>query len=110
MTSAKFLVLSQFTLKLDSERFLRTTFAAIRTLEAIRRSKLAEFRTGISVRAITLSILTILISTPAFWNPTTVMLLLIVVGILIVVLLIVGVFFFYCGLRGMERLIKSETN
>ncbi len=83
---------------------MRTALAAIRTLEAIRRSKLAEFRTGISVLAVTLSIFTVLVSTSSFWNPATVFFLLIIVAILIVVLLVVGVFFFYRGLHGMREI------
>ncbi len=87
---------------------MRTTLAAIRTLEAIRRSKLAEFRTGMGVIAISLSILTVLISTSAFWNPSSVLFLLDVVGFLITFLLVVGVFFFYRGLRGMHNIDRQR--
>ena len=81
---------------------MRTTLAAIRTLEAIRRIKLAELRTGISVLAINLSIITVLISTCAFWNPANILSLLVIVAVLLVVLSIIGVFFFYRGLKGMR--------
>jgi uncharacterized membrane protein len=83
---------------------MRTALAAIRTLEAIRRSKLAELRTGISILAITLSILTILITTSSFWDPTTVTYLLAAAVILIIILLVIGVYFFYRGLQGMREI------
>jgi uncharacterized membrane protein YidH (DUF202 family) len=87
---------------------MRTALAAVRTLEAIRRSKLAELRTGISLMAITLSILTVLITTSSFWDTATVIYLLGAAGILMIILLCIGAYFFYRGLHGMREIDKRR--
>lgn len=74
----------------------------IRTLEAIRRSKLAVLRTGVSVITIALSLLTILITTSRFYSPFDVLPLYLLTMGLIGILLLVGAYLFYHGLRGMQ--------
>ncbi len=92
----------------DESARMRTALATIRTLEAIRRSKLAELRTGISVVAISLSIFTVLITTSSLWNPATLLYLYIVVVISLIFLMIVGIYLFYHGLRGMQAIDKRR--
>lgn len=52
---------------------VRITLSFIRTIEAEKRTHLAELRTGIGILTIPLSLLTILIATSNYYEPLTVL-------------------------------------
>ncbi len=83
---------------------LRTTMAVVRTLEAIRRSHLAELRTGIAIFAIALSILTILITTSQYYVLIEVLPFIAALLFLVVIFVIIGSFLIFKSFRGMRRI------
>ncbi|TXT57022.1 MAG: hypothetical protein BAJATHORv1_20620 [Candidatus Thorarchaeota archaeon] len=72
-------------------RDLKTTLAIIRTIEAEKRTHLAELRTGIGIMTIPLSLLTILIATSNYYNVYDVIGFVIALVIGIVALLVIGI-------------------
>jgi hypothetical protein len=83
---------------------LRTAMAVVRTLEAIRRSHLAELRTGIAIFAIALSILTILITTSRYYILIEVFPFIVALLLLVVVLVVIGSFLIFKSFQGMRHI------
>ncbi|MBD3405443.1 MAG: hypothetical protein GF411_04810 [Candidatus Lokiarchaeota archaeon] len=69
---------------------LKTTLAIIRTIEAEKRTHLAELRTGIGIMTIPLSLLTILIATSNYYNVYDVLGFVVALVIGIVTLFVIG--------------------
>ncbi|MFQ5831341.1 MAG: hypothetical protein ACE5H4_01400 [Candidatus Thorarchaeota archaeon] len=84
---------------------LTTALAIIRTIEAEKRTHLAELRTGIGILTIPLSLLAILVATSSYYSMIEVMGFIIGLSIGILVLAIVGM---YLVIRSLTRLRSDE--
>jgi uncharacterized membrane protein YidH (DUF202 family) len=84
---------------------LRMTLSVIRTLEAEKRTHLAELRTGIGILTIPFSLTTILIATSNYYEIESVLYLItgLVIGIL--VLVVVGG---YLVIRSLQRIRETD--
>ncbi|MFW9798919.1 MAG: hypothetical protein ACFFD9_00640 [Candidatus Thorarchaeota archaeon] len=84
---------------------LTTALAIIRTIEAEKRTHLAELRTGIGILTIPLSLLAILVATSSYYSIGEVMGFMIGLSIGILVLAIIGM---YLVSRSLTRLRSDE--
>jgi uncharacterized membrane protein YidH (DUF202 family) len=78
---------------------MRTSLAFIRTIDAEKRTHLAELRTGIGILTIPMSLLAILIATSNYYSINEVLPLITGLAIGIVVLILVGSNFVFYALR-----------
>ena len=81
---------------------LRMTLSLIRTIEAEKRTHLAELRTGIAIFAIALSILTILITTSRYYILIEVFPFIAALLLLVVILVVIGSFLLFRSFQGMR--------
>jgi uncharacterized membrane protein YidH (DUF202 family) len=96
----------------EEDTDIRTSLAIIRTIEAEKRTYFAELRTGIGILTIPMSLLTILIATSNYYDPSSVISYIIALVVGIIGLSLVGTYLVTRALRGIranERL-RKETN
>lgn len=86
---------------------MMTKLAVIRTIEAEKRTYLAELRTGIGVLAIPLSLLTILIATQRYYDPAEVIVFIIALLAGAILMSILGTTLVY---RSFNRLRTAEND
>ncbi len=84
---------------------MMTKLAVIRTIEAEKRTYLAELRTGIGVLAVPLSLLTILIATQRYYDPAEVIVFIIALVAGAILMSILGATLVY---RSFNRLRTAE--
>ena len=84
---------------------MTTALAIIRTIDAERRTHLAELRTGIGILTIPMSLLTILIATSEYYSVGPVLSLVIVVVAGIIVLSVIGA---YLVILAFKKLRNTE--
>ena len=84
---------------------MRTALAIIRTIDAEKRTHLAELRTGIGILTIPMSLLTILIATSNYYSINSVLSLITGLVIGIIVLFIVGT---YMVARSLQKIKSTE--
>lgn len=92
------------------EQGVGTRLALIRTIEAEKRTHLAELRTGIGILTIPMSLLTILIATSNYYNINEVLTFIIGLVIGIIILSFIGGYLVYWSLthlKGDYRLRKN---
>ncbi|MGY5876277.1 MAG: hypothetical protein RTU30_11070 [Candidatus Thorarchaeota archaeon] len=77
--------------------------ALIRTIEAEKRTHLAELRTGIGILTIPMSLLTILIATSNYYNPAEVFSFIFGLVIGVIALSFIGSFLVYWSLKNLRR-------
>lgn len=82
---------------------LSTTLAVIRTIEAEKRTHLAELRTGIGILTIPMSLLTILIATSEYYMVEEVLTFIVGLVLGIICLSIVGSYLVIDALRDLRR-------
>ena len=88
---------------------ITTRLAIIRTIEAEKRTHLAELRTGIGILTIPMSLLTILIATSRYYIFEDVLLFIVSLSVGIIALSFIGAFLVYRALKLMKndgRLLK----
>ena len=88
---------------------ITTRLAIIRTIEAEKRTHLAELRTGIGILTIPMSLLTILIATSRYYIFEDVLLFIVGLSFGIIALSFIGAFLVYRALKLMKndgRLLK----
>ncbi|MGD2073190.1 MAG: hypothetical protein PVG65_06860 [Candidatus Thorarchaeota archaeon] len=85
---------------------LKMTLAVIRTIEAEKRTHLAELRTGIGILTIPFSLTTILIATSNYYEIEEVSYLIIGLVIGILVLTIIGG---YLVVRSLKRIRRTDS-
>ncbi len=83
----------------------RTILALIRTIEAEKRTYLAELRTGIGIFTIPMSLVTILIATSRYYDIVEVFPMIVLIGTGAVALLVIGG---YLTVRSLMRLRNNE--
>lgn len=81
---------------------LQMRLAIIRTIEAEKRTHLAELRTGIGILTIPLSLLTILIATSQYYEINDVLPFIIGLSLGIIVLVVVGIYLVFRALQEMR--------
>ncbi|MFX0045361.1 MAG: hypothetical protein ACFE8Z_05900 [Candidatus Hermodarchaeota archaeon] len=84
---------------------LTTALAIIRTIEAEKRTHLAELRTGIGILTIPMSLLAILVATSSYYSVQEVLGFIVGLSIGIVVLATVGM---YLVIRSLTRIRHDE--
>jgi uncharacterized membrane protein YidH (DUF202 family) len=88
----------------DHEQMSITTrLAIIRTIEAEKRTHLAELRTGIGILTIPMSLLTILIATSRYYIFEDVLLFIVGLSFGIIALAFIGAFLVYRALKLMKN-------
>lgn len=88
----------------DETNDMRTTLALIRTIDAEKRTHLAELRTGIGILTIPMSLMTILIATSDYYTIDSALAFILGVVIGIIVLALMG------GYLAIRALIKIRAN
>ncbi len=94
-----------------NDRHITTRLAIIRTIEAEKRTHLAELRTGIGIITIPMSLLTILIATSQYYELESVLPFILGLSAGIIILLLVGgylVFKAFKDMQGDHLLIKQS--
>ncbi len=86
---------------------VRTAMAIVRTLEALRRSRLSEMRTGIGIITIALSILAILITTSRLYVLQDVFLLITALVTIAAILIILGTHLVTKALRAIRKIERK---
>ncbi len=99
--------------KLDERNYqsnMRTSLAFIRTVDAEKRTHLAELRTGIVILTIPLSLLTVLIATSSYYSINDVLPFItgLVIGIL--VLFFIGGYLVYRSFRRIRKDKRLRTS
>jgi uncharacterized membrane protein YidH (DUF202 family) len=84
---------------------INTTLAIIRTIDAEKRTHLAELRTGIGILTIPMSLLTILIATSDYYSVAAVLSLIVAVVTGIIILTAIGA---YLVIIALKKLRKTE--
>ncbi|TFG28757.1 hypothetical protein EU528_10745 [Candidatus Thorarchaeota archaeon] len=84
---------------------MRTSLALIRTIDAEKRTHLAELRTGIGILTIPMSLLTILIATSNYYSVDSVLSFIVGIVIGIVALASVGS---YLVIQALQKIKKTE--
>jgi uncharacterized membrane protein YidH (DUF202 family) len=99
---------SESTEKQDENKImdLKMTLAVIRTIEAEKRTHLAELRTGIGILTIPFSLTTILIATSDYYEIADVLVLIIGLIIGILVLTVIGG---YLVVRSLQRIRRIDS-
>jgi uncharacterized membrane protein YidH (DUF202 family) len=82
---------------------IRTSLAFIRTIDAEKRTHLAELRTGIGILTIALSLMTILIATSSSYSVSQVLVYILALGVGIVFLILIGSRLVLSALRRLRR-------
>ncbi len=91
----------------------RTVLSLIRTIEAEKRTHLAELRTGIGILTIPMSLATILIATSRYYDISQVFLWVIMLTLGAISLILIGAYLAYQAfmkLRENEQFIRKARN
>lgn len=88
---------------------MKTTLAIIRTIEAEKRTHLAELRTGIGILAIPLSLLTILIATERYYDPADVIVFIIALIAGAIMMATLGGILVYRSFRHLQAAERAKT-
>ncbi|MFW9849658.1 MAG: hypothetical protein ACFFF4_10970 [Candidatus Thorarchaeota archaeon] len=94
----------------EKEGNLNTTLAVIRTIEAEKRTHLAQLRTGIGILTIPMSLLTILIATSEYYLIEDVLVFIFSLIIGIICLSIIGGYLVIDALGDLRRNSKLRKN
>jgi len=91
---------------------MRTSLAFIRTVDAEKRTHLAELQTGIGILTIPLSLLTILIATSNYYSINDVLTYITALAIGIIVLFFIGGYLVYFSLRRIrnDKLLRTSCS
>ncbi|TFF96793.1 hypothetical protein EU546_00650 [Candidatus Thorarchaeota archaeon] len=88
---------------------MKTTLAVIRTIEAEKRTHLAELRTGIGILVIPLSLLTILIATERYYDPADVIVFIIALIAGAILMAVLGITLVYRSFQKLQNAEHAKT-
>ena len=89
----------------EKTKDISTALALIRTIDAEKRTHLAELRTGIGILTIPMSLLTILIATSDYYSVAAMLPLILIVVSGIIILTVIGS---YLVINALKKLRRTE--